>query len=90
MQKPFYIAPAMNTHMWEHPFTKKHIETMQEIGCIHIQPISKKLACGDIGRYLSHHIRKGCHKLIAKGYGALASVETIVENVKRGLNEKGA
>mmetsp|Transcript_20377 Transcript_20377/g.24684 ORF Transcript_20377/g.24684 Transcript_20377/m.24684 type:complete len:177 (-) Transcript_20377:1126-1656(-) len=49
MAKPFVVAPAMNTHMWSHPFTKRHIEAIESIGCLTIQPISKTLACGDIG-----------------------------------------
>jgi phosphopantothenoylcysteine decarboxylase len=40
----------MNTHMWTHPFTLKHLTALQqELGYHIIQPISKKLACGDVG-----------------------------------------
>ncbi|VDQ06573.1 unnamed protein product [Trichobilharzia regenti] len=48
--KPVYFAPAMNTAMWHHPFTAEQIERLTEK--LHwkcIQPIKKKLFCGDIG-----------------------------------------
>eukprot|EP00735_Rhodelphis_limneticus_P001200 TRINITY_DN11773_c0_g1::TRINITY_DN11773_c0_g1_i1::g.11581::m.11581 TRINITY_DN11773_c0_g1::TRINITY_DN11773_c0_g1_i1::g.11581 ORF type:complete len:204 (+),score=8.77,sp/P94063/HAL3B_ARATH/62.72/2e-72,Flavoprotein/PF02441.14/3e-44 TRINITY_DN11773_c0_g1_i1:75-686(+) len=49
MSKPFLVAPAMNTHMWDHPLTARHISTLQSLNYIIIPPIAKKLACGDIG-----------------------------------------
>lgn len=48
-QKPFIIAPAMNTMMWQHPVTAMHLQTVTAFGIKVIQPISKKLACGDTG-----------------------------------------
>ncbi|KAI9189479.1 hypothetical protein H9P43_000912 [Blastocladiella emersonii ATCC 22665] len=47
--KPVWVAPAMNTAMWEHPATADHLATLQRWGYRVIDPISKKLACGDIG-----------------------------------------
>ncbi|KAI9032288.1 flavoprotein [Hyaloraphidium curvatum] len=48
--KPVYICPAMNTAMWEHRFTAKHLDVCTaELGYRIIPPVSKKLACGDIG-----------------------------------------
>lgn len=44
--KPFIFCPAMNTHMWEHPITSKHIKTLKDWGYIELPPVSKKLACG--------------------------------------------
>ena len=49
-EKPLLLAPAMNTLMWEHPSTKEHLTTLQARGAIIIPPVSKKLACGDVGR----------------------------------------
>lgn len=46
---PLVLAPAMNTYMWKNVLTKKHLETCTELGCTIISPISKKLACGDVG-----------------------------------------
>lgn len=47
--KPFIVAPSMNTKMWEHPITKEHIQKLQSWGIKIIDPIGKKLFCGDIG-----------------------------------------
>ena len=49
MSKPLLYAPAMNVHMWNHPITNRSIIALQNLGYIQIGPISKKLACGDIG-----------------------------------------
>eukprot|EP00727_Mastigamoeba_balamuthi_P012336 m51a1_g7725 putative phosphopantothenoylcysteine decarboxylase (183) ;mRNA; f:152878-153689 len=48
--KPMIVAPAMNTAMWEHPFTAKHLEVLGSLGIRVIPPVSKRLACGDIGQ----------------------------------------
>lgn len=47
--KPLYVAPAMNTVMWNNPFTKLHLDTIAKLGVSVIDPITKKLACGDFG-----------------------------------------
>ena len=56
--KRLVIAPAMNTMMWESPFTQKHLETLVELGggtmddqkrVQIIGPVEKTLACGDVG-----------------------------------------
>ena len=36
--------------MWDSPFTTSQIELLQKLGVRVIQPMEKKLACGDIGR----------------------------------------
>lgn len=46
---PLIVAPAMNTLMWTHPFTEQHLSTLRSLGVVIIPPISKVLACGDIG-----------------------------------------
>ena len=43
------IAPAMNTHMWNHPVTQEHIKKLQSWGWLVIPPQSKMLACGTEG-----------------------------------------
>ena len=49
-KKKVIIAPAMNTKMWEHPATDLHIEQLREWYDLKVvQPVSKKLACGDEG-----------------------------------------
>lgn len=72
--KRLIIAPAMNTMMWESPFTQKHLETLVELGggtmddqkrVQIIGPVEKTLACGDVGN------------------GAMASPEDIARLVRR-------
>ncbi|XP_013411463.1 phosphopantothenoylcysteine decarboxylase-like [Lingula anatina] len=47
--KPLLVAPAMNTYMWDHPHTARHIQAVEELGCTVIPCISKQLICGDSG-----------------------------------------
>jgi phosphopantothenoylcysteine decarboxylase len=50
--KPVILAPAMNTLMWEHPATSRHLAQIAADlgGALRIvEPISKKLACDDVG-----------------------------------------
>jgi len=49
LSKPLLFAPAMNVHMWTHPVTEQNLSKLHSFGYIQIGPISKKLACGDIG-----------------------------------------
>jgi phosphopantothenoylcysteine synthetase/decarboxylase len=49
LSHPLLVAPAMNNLMWNSPFTAQHINTLQSLGVAIIDPISKKLACGDVG-----------------------------------------
>ncbi|QRV81890.1 Flavoprotein [Ceratobasidium sp. AG-Ba] len=47
---PTFVFPAMNTHMYEHPLTTRHLSVIQDtIGYTVVGPIGKALACGDIG-----------------------------------------
>jgi phosphopantothenoylcysteine decarboxylase len=90
-QRPVILAPAMNTFMWEHPLTRRHLcrliedhgdgpapaglDQEQLVGWLNghcprlriVGPISKQLACGDIG------------------VGGMSEVPEIVEGVKRVL-----
>ncbi|KAL5227339.1 hypothetical protein ABZP36_015604 [Zizania latifolia] len=47
--KPVYVAPAMNTFMWDNPFTRCHLDAVGELGMSLIPPVTKRLACGDYG-----------------------------------------
>lgn len=49
MEKPLLFCPAMNTHMWQHPLTRKHIDVLKELGYREVPCVKKKLACGDTG-----------------------------------------
>ncbi|KAK4496270.1 hypothetical protein PRZ48_012250 [Zasmidium cellare] len=54
-RKGILVAPAMNTAMWNHPATIRHMATLEEWsvgkgGWIEVlRPIEKDLACGDMG-----------------------------------------
>lgn len=40
----------MNTVMWDHPFTARHLAVCRdELGMHVIGPIAKRLACADVG-----------------------------------------
>lgn len=47
-----FLAPAMNTFMWNHPITAKQINILEEFGYNIIMPINKTLACGDHGKFI--------------------------------------
>ncbi|KAI9293996.1 CNPV141 HAL3-like domain protein [Neoconidiobolus thromboides FSU 785] len=48
--KKIIIAPAMNTLMWNNPFTQEHLIVLkQKLNVQIIEPTSKLLACGDLG-----------------------------------------
>jgi len=48
--RPVVACPAMNTNMWEHSFTAKHLSVLTDtLGFRVVAPISKLLACGDLG-----------------------------------------
>ncbi|MCA1642820.1 MAG: bifunctional phosphopantothenoylcysteine decarboxylase/phosphopantothenate--cysteine ligase CoaBC [Acidobacteria bacterium] len=46
---PVLVAPAMNTTMWEHPATRRNIETLRADGVRIIEPDAGEMACGTIG-----------------------------------------
>lgn len=47
--KPFIVAPAMNTAMYEHPITKEQVGKLMDWNFCVIPPVEKELACGDFG-----------------------------------------
>lgn len=47
--KPFFIAPAMNTRMWDHPVTQNSMNNLKKMGCHFLEPQAGNLACGDVG-----------------------------------------
>jgi phosphopantothenoylcysteine decarboxylase/phosphopantothenate--cysteine ligase len=46
---PVFIAPAMNTNMWNHAATQENLETLRRRGHTIIEPESGSLACGMVG-----------------------------------------
>jgi len=66
LEKPIVLAPAMNTKMWDNPFTQEHLAKLWLIyrnKITIVDPVSKKLACGD------------------EGMGAMADIKDIVAAV---------
>jgi len=67
--RPVVVAPAMNTLMWEHPATARHLaQIADDLGegstlCV-VPPANKRLACDDVG------------------VGAMASVDEVVSAVQ--------
>ena len=47
--KPYFIAPAMNTKMWTHPATTLSLEKLKNWGVKILEPEEGALACGDYG-----------------------------------------
>lgn len=47
---PVYIAPAMNTNMYENPIVQENIEKLKAGGYHFIDPKASLLACGDLGK----------------------------------------
>lgn len=48
--KPYLIAPAMNTNMWEHPATQSSLKKLTSWGVFILPTAEGYLACGDIGK----------------------------------------
>lgn len=48
-EAPVLIAPAMHTEMWEHPSTRRNVETLSKDGYRFVGPESGSLAGGDVG-----------------------------------------
>ncbi len=46
---PVYVAPAMNTNMYENPILQDNLETLKKYGYQVIAPATGYLACGDTG-----------------------------------------
>jgi phosphopantothenoylcysteine decarboxylase len=49
VNRPLVIAPAMNTNMWTHPITAKHLNVMRDFEYVVVPPQSKMLACNTMG-----------------------------------------
>jgi phosphopantothenoylcysteine decarboxylase len=66
--RPVVLAPAMNTLMWEHPATARHLQQIaDDLGdgstLRVVSPVSKRLACDDVS------------------VGAMASLDDVVSSV---------
>lgn len=48
-QKPWWIAPAMNHYMWQHPATKASLAKLRDWGVRVLDPVDGPHACGENG-----------------------------------------
>ena len=48
-RKPWLVAPAMNTSMWNHPATRAACETLSGHGARFVPVADGRLACGEAG-----------------------------------------
>ena len=48
-RKPIYLAPAMNTQMWENPAVQRNIAYLRSVGVHIVEPAEGELACGTSG-----------------------------------------
>ncbi|MBS1792607.1 MAG: bifunctional phosphopantothenoylcysteine decarboxylase/phosphopantothenate--cysteine ligase CoaBC [Acidobacteria bacterium] len=46
---PVMVAPAMNVSMWNHPATRRNIETLKDDGVRFVEPVAGELACKTVG-----------------------------------------
>ncbi len=70
--KKIFIAPAMNTEMWNNPLFQKNLKKIRDLPeryCV-IEPVYGSLQCGD------------------EGIGKMASVEEIARTVKKEFEKK--
>src|SRR5262245_36078341 len=47
---PVLMAPAMNTHMWEHPAVRANVDRLGARGVRFVDPGAGYLACGWVGK----------------------------------------
>ncbi|MBR1391109.1 MAG: bifunctional phosphopantothenoylcysteine decarboxylase/phosphopantothenate--cysteine ligase CoaBC [Lachnospiraceae bacterium] len=47
---PVWVAPSMNTHMYENPATQDNLKRLTDYGCKIIEPATGYLACGYEGK----------------------------------------
>jgi phosphopantothenoylcysteine synthetase/decarboxylase len=74
----------MNTLMWSNPFSSRHINELKSLGIIIVDPISKKLMCGDTGTCIIglRDTVPATNCTCSVGVGAMANVSTIVAAVR--------
>ncbi|ETV96286.1 hypothetical protein, variant [Aphanomyces invadans] len=51
--KPVIVAPAMNTQMYQHRVTSSQLALLRSFGYTVVPPVSKTLACGEVGTSLA-------------------------------------
>ena len=49
-RKPYWISPAMNINMYQHPAVVENLKILKEWGAKIIDPVEGVLACGTVGK----------------------------------------
>ncbi|EYD73984.1 Phosphopantothenoylcysteine decarboxylase / Phosphopantothenoylcysteine synthetase [Rubellimicrobium mesophilum DSM 19309] len=75
--KRVLMAPAMNVRMWEHPATKRNLETLRCDGVLFVGPNEGPMACGEFG-----------YGRMAEPLEIVAAVEAALAPVARTLGGK--
>lgn len=94
LARPVVLAPAMNTLMWEHPFTRRHLRSLAgDAGAGHIPAhLTDELLIHQINdRSPTLHVVAPITKALAcgdTGVGAMAEIEAIVAAVELMLNPR--
>ena len=55
--KQIFIAPAMNTEMWNNVINAGNIEKLKDFGVVFLGPIYGNLACGEVGKGRISHTK---------------------------------
>jgi phosphopantothenoylcysteine decarboxylase len=100
--KPIVLAPAMNTAMWKHPFTMKHLQTVVDVyggGCASVEGIGWdgsglngvfKEEVGGMHAASRLTIVSPVAKVLAcgdVGVGAMGATQTIVAAIKQAIRQ---
>lgn len=77
---PLVLAPAMESHMWEHPATQGHAATLRERGAILVGPAVGRLASGaqGAGRMVEPAEIVSTARAVLAQHGALAGCYVLV------------
>lgn len=82
-KKPLLLAPAMNTFMWESPFTSTHLQVCRDLGVDVVAPIQKRLACGDVGTGAMADPEDIIAKLVAKLQTMGFNIDSAFESIDK-------
>ncbi len=61
---PVICAPAMNTLMWDSPFTAKQLQTLRDLGVHCLDTVEKLLVCGDRGKGAMQEVAAICETVV--------------------------
>lgn len=95
LAKPVVVAPAMNTVMWQHPFTRQHLRAVGMLfGATHVPShLDDEFLIQQINdRAKGFRIVPPITKVLAcgeEGIGAMATVSDLVTEVNRLLSLRG-